>query len=257
MAWDLEYVDIMTTQLSNGESETFAASKGDQLCFRTTRSSWTGGAGYGCSGHRTQFAPSLLMGFGGGKNAIFRGSVPDTFTRVEIELYDAPPIVPVLVDPPDELGFGAKFWTAEVPRGELVAAVHGYDASGLRISNPLYDPPGTPPRPQITAPLRDLILIGSQAHDAYPANPFGEARGGAIADPAGGTYRFRVEHDGNIPLSPHIWCQTGFHDLEWEQGPDSVGNGILTVDIPPDSAGCFFLTTGGDGAYRISAISGP
>lgn len=253
----LQYLDIVTIDLGAGRTATLGASLGEDLCFRESgigepRISQT----YGCFGSKQAYSPSLLSGFGLSRPAHFWGTTPLEADSVVIDVYSGPQVRPALVLPDPSLGLHVKVWAAALPKAEDVARITSYDEHGnvLETRN-LYDPPGTPPRAQITAPLSHLVQIGSFRDDGSFGNfDPSSSRAGAIARPEGGTYRFRIEHDGTRPLALHLWCQTGVMSLNWIEGPDSSGNGGISANIPPNSAGCFFLASGGDGAYRISAL---
>lgn len=260
----LDYVDVLVIDLGNGETSTLAVSTGDYLCTRTRRTSAPSSSIYACWGDRTRFPSSLTLGFGGlpvarpgdGRRALFSGTASLETDHIELDLYGSGSVSVPVVTAPAQLGLKSKFWGIVVDSPDLVGRYRAIAADGSTIEeHRLYDPPGTPPRAQITAPLSDLVQIGSFRNDGSPGtfDP-SSSRAGAVARPEGGTYRFRIEHDGTRPLALYLWCQTGVMTLEWHEGPDSSGNGVISADIPPNSAGCFFLVGGGDGAYRISAL---
>lgn len=254
---DLQYIELVHTDLSNGDVLTLYGSLGDTLCIKTVRSSAANLFAYGCYGPKTSFDGTLLMSFGGLGG--LHGVVQPGTDHVELEIYGEPSLVVPVVAPDPSFGIDRNFWIASVTNIEHVAAVSAVAADGTVVERvPLFDPPGTPPRAQITAPLSELVLIGSNRPDPLSgANPYSGSRAGAIAAPGGGEYRFQVEHDGSVPLELHFWCQSGVLPLTWESGPDAASNGIISAQVPPNSAGCFFLVGGGNGNYRITTVAGP
>jgi hypothetical protein len=85
--------------------------------------------------------------------------------------------------------------------------------------------------------------------------PFSGGHKGATVPAEGGTYRFRVEHDGAEQPRVILWCQTGLMPLAYEEGPDAGGSATIVARIPRDSAACFFHTEGFDGNLRIVGLA--
>jgi DNA-binding CsgD family transcriptional regulator len=255
---DFQFMEILTIVLADGTSVTLEGSTGPQFLIRPTHSTEGWDNVYRSHGQKADFVPSVFMGFGNQRAALFYGSTTLDADHVELSLYDGTVLNVGLVPAPPDLGIAAQFWAYEAPRRSLVGEMRSVAKDGNVLDRrTLYDPPGTPPRAQVTAPLSELILVGSNRTDPHSGTiPF-EGRPGAIANPAGGQYRFQVEHDGTTPLTLHFWCATGILSLAWEEGPDAAGNGIVAASIPPQSAGCSFLVNGGDGTYRITTISSP
>lgn len=253
---DLQYIELAHTGFPNGEVVTLYGSLGDTLCFKTVRSSAPNLFGVGCYGPRNAFDGALLMGFG---SEGFHGAVQPGTDHVEIEIYGEPTLVVPVVAPDPSFGVDREFWIASVAQVQRVAAISAVGADGAVLDRvTLFDPPGTPPRAQVTAPLSDLVLVGSNRPDLLSGtNPYSGSRAGAIAVPDGGEYRFRVEHDGSLPLDLHFWCQSGVLPLTWESGPDAASNGTISAHVPPNSAGCFFLVGGGNGNFRITTTTSP
>jgi hypothetical protein len=187
---------------------------------------------------------------------VHHGATGKEAERVEVALHDGTSlIVPLAVAPP-ELGIDAKFYLFAVPKPELVGTVRAIDGAGNVLESfTLFDPPGTPVRRDPPPPLETIDSRWSgRADPATGSVPFAGGRRGATVSVEGGTYRFRVEHDGALRPRIVLWCQTGIIPLAYEDDPDSAGNGSIVARIPRDSAACFFHTQDFDGNLRIVGL---
>lgn len=244
---DGRQIDLLGAKTSTGGICVYPDDANSPLSVRS------GNSGFGCGAG--SFTPSLSPSFGYSRPALFNGSTGPEADHIEVELYDGSLLTVPLWPAPSALGGDFKFYLFAAGREDLVGTLRAVGPHGEILDEyTLFDSPGTPPRVQISAPLSELVLVGSNRSDqASGLNTFAGSRPGAVAQPDGGTYHFSVEHTGSVPLILHFWCQTGVLPLTWESGPDSAGNGILSAQVPPNSAGCFFLVNGGDGDYRIMA----
>jgi len=257
---DMEFVPVVTVPLSDGSSVTLLASLGPEFMIRPDHSSEGFDNVYRSHTNKRDFVPSVFMGFGNQRAGLFYGSTSTDADHVELSLYDGRTVRVPLVDLPGALGLDARFWAYELDPRNLVGEMRAVAADGTVLDREtIFQPPGYVPPPGQTrsGPLRELIQVGSGRADPNSGSiPFGGSRPGQIADQAGGEYRFLIEHDGTLPLQLVFWCQTGIIPLEWIEGPDAAGNGIVSAQVPPDSAGCFFRESGADGTHRITAIAG-
>jgi len=137
-----------------------------------------------------------------------------------------------------------------------VGTVRAVDVAGNVLESfTLFDPPGTPVRRDPPPPLETIDARWSGRPDPSAGSvPFLGGHKGATVPAEGGTYRFRVEHDGREQPRIILWCQTGIMPVAYEDGPDAAGNATIVARIPRDSAACFFHTSGFDGNLRIVGL---
>jgi hypothetical protein len=185
------------------------------------------------------------------------GATSNDADHVEVALHDGSSLIVPLAAAPPELRTDAKFYLFAVPRPELVGTVEAVDGAGHVLESfTLFDPPGTPVRRDPPPPLETIDARWSgRADPATGSVPFAGGHGGATVAAEGGTYRFRVEHDGAVQPRIMLWCQTGIIPLAYEEGPDSAGNGSIVARIPRNSAACFFHTQGFDGNLRMVGLA--
>jgi DNA-binding CsgD family transcriptional regulator len=233
-----------------GEARLLGARTAGGLCLALEHSQFVG----------TQWCPqeaAFQGGWGYSRPSVMHGATAKVADHVEVSLHDGTSLVVPLAVAPPELGTDAKFYLFAVPRPELVGTVRAVDGAGNVLESfTLFDPPGTPSRREPPPPLEEIDARWSgRADPATGSVPFRGGRRGATVAAEGGTYRFRVEHDGAEWPRIMLWCQTGIMPLVYEDGPDSVGNGTIVARIPRDSAACFFRTEGFGGNLRIVGLA--
>ncbi len=201
--------------------------------------------------------PAFQGGWGYGRPSVMHGATANSADHVEVDLHDGTSLVVPLAIAPSELDTEAKFYLFAVPRAELVGTVRAVDGAGNVLDSfTLFDPPGTPSRREPPPPLEEIDARWSgRADPATGSVPFSGGRRGATVAAEGGTYRFRVEHDGEAWPRIMLWCQTGIMPLTYEDGPDPAGNGTIVARIPRGSVACFFHTEGFDGNLRLVGLA--
>ena len=201
--------------------------------------------------------PAFQGGWGYSRPSVMHGATANSADHVEVDLHDGTSLVVPLAIAPSELDTEAKFYLFAVPRAELVGTVRAVDGAGNVLDSfTLFDPPGTPSRREPPPPLEEIDARWSgRADPATGSVPFSGGRRGATVAAEGGTYRFRVEHDGEAWPRIMLWCQTGIMPLTYEDGPDPAGNGTIVARIPRGSVACFFHTEGFDGNLRLVGLA--
>ena len=262
--WSIEratFVPITTVLLKDGNSVTLFAPLGPEFAIKPVHSKEGWDNVYRAHSRTAEFEPRVFMGFGNQHVGLFYGSTSTEADHVELSLYDGRTIEVPLVDLPVELGISARFWAYEFDPRSLVGEMRAVAKDGTVLDREtIFQPPGYVPPPGQTrsGPLNELIELGSGRADPNSGTiPFSGGRPGSLAHPGGGAYHFRVEHDGTRPLTLVFWCATGVIPLTWLEGPDAAGNGVVSAQVPPNSAACRFNVGGQDGTYRITAIAGP
>lgn len=232
-----------------GEARLLGAKTAAGLCLAVERAPFS--SVHWCPSSAQHLA--FQGGFGYSRLSVHHGATGKEAERVEVALHDGTSLIVTLAVAPPELGIDVKFYLFAVPKPELVGTVRAMDGAGNVLESfTLFDPPGTPVRWDPPPPLETIdSRWSSRADPATGSVPFAGGRRGATVSVEGGTYRFRVEHDGALQPRIVLWCQTGIIPLAYEDGPDAAGNGSIVARIPRDSAACFFHTQDFDGTCGL------